>query len=273
MIREMERVAREAALEAGELIRRHAGKRSSISVSLKGPSDFVTQVDRACEELIVGAIRNRYPDHHILAEESTNDGIGDGITWIIDPLDGTTNFIHGFPFVAVSVAVCDREGPIVGIVVDPLREELFSAVRGSGAALNGQPIQVRASATVEDALIATGFPFRTRKIIDPYLASLRHIFEKVSGIRRAGAAALDLAYVAAGRVDGFWEPGLAPWDVAAGALLVQEAGGTVSDFWGEANHVSNGHVVAGTPWVHRFLLEQVRVHLAHAVETSGGQSR
>lgn len=273
MIREMERVARAAALEAGAVIRRHAGNRESISVSLKGPSDFVTQVDRACEDLIVGAIRDRFPDHRIMAEESTNDGFGDGITWIIDPLDGTTNFIHGFPFVAVSVAVCDQGVPLVGVVLDPLREELFSAVRGSGAGLNGQPIRVRESATVGDALIATGFPFRTRKIIDPYLASLRHIFEKVSGIRRAGAAALDLAYVAAGRVDGFWEPGLAPWDVAAGALLVQEAGGIVSDFWGEANHVSNGHIVAGVRAVHPFLLEQVRLHLTPAVERHKGQSR
>ena len=266
MIDAMEQVARAAVLEAGELIRKHVGNRSSISVTLKGPSDFVTQIDRACEELIIGAIRSRFPDHHIMAEESTNDGFQEGITWIIDPLDGTTNFIHGFPFVAISVAVCENGVPLVGLVLDPLREELFSAARGAGAFMNGEPIRVRESATPGDALIATGFPYRTRKIIEPYLASLRHIFEVVSGIRRAGAAALDLAYVAAGRVDGFWEPGLAPWDVAAGALLVQEAGGVVSDFWGNGHHIANGHIVAGTPVVQPFLLEQVKTHLTPAVE-------
>jgi myo-inositol-1(or 4)-monophosphatase len=151
------------------------------------------------------------------------------------------------------------------MVLDPMREELFTAVKGAGAYLNGEPIGVRESATLGDSLIATGFPYRTRSIIEPYLASLRHIFEVVSGIRRAGAAALDLAYVAAGRVDGFWEPGLAPWDVAAGALLVQEAGGIVSDFWGEANHISNGNIIAGTRVVHPFLLAQVRAHLTPAV--------
>jgi len=265
MVNAMERVARSAIMEAGELIRAHMGKRSTLSVTLKGPSDFVTQVDRACEALIIGAIRGHFPDHHIMAEETTNDGFQDGITWIIDPLDGTTNFIHGFPFVAVSIAACENGAPLVGLVLDPIREELFSAVRGSGAHLNGEPIRVRESATPGDSLIATGFPYRTRKIIEPYLASLRHIFEVVSGIRRAGAAALDLAYVAAGRVDGFWEPGLAPWDVAAGALLVQEAGGIVSDFWGEANHISNGNIVAGTRGVHPFLLEQVQAHLTPAV--------
>lgn len=266
MIDTMEQVARAAVLEAGELIRKHAGNRSSISVTLKGPSDFVTQIDRACEDLIIGAIRTRFPDHHIMAEESTNDGFQDGITWIIDPLDGTTNFIHGFPFVAISVAACENGVPLVGLVLDPLREELFSAVRGRGAFMNDEPMRVRESATLGDALIATGFPYRTRMIIEPYLESLRHIFEVVSGIRRAGAAALDLAYVAAGRVDGFWEPGLAPWDVAAGTLLVQEAGGVVSDFWGEGHHIANGHIVAGTPVVHPFLLKEVKTHLTPAVE-------
>jgi myo-inositol-1(or 4)-monophosphatase len=269
-LNEMEQVGRSAILKAGELIREYTAKRSSISVTLKGPSDFVTQVDRACEELIIEAIRSRFPDHHIMAEETTNDGFQDGITWVIDPLDGTTNFIHGFPFVAVSIAACRSGSPLVGLVLDPVREELFSAVKGEGAYLNDEPIHVRESATLEDSLIATGFPYRTRPIIESYLKSLRHIFEAVSGIRRAGAAALDLAYVAAGRVDGFWEPGLAPWDVAAGALLVQEAGGIVSDFWGEANHIQNGHIVAGTPVVQPFLLEQVQAHLSPAVERKGG---
>lgn len=266
IVKEMERVGRSAILKAGEVIREHIGKRASFSVMQKGPSDFVTQVDRACEALIIEAIRSRFPDHHILAEESANDGFRDGVTWVIDPLDGTTNFIHGFPFVAVSIAACQNGDPLVGLVLDPVREELFSAVKGSGAYLNDEPIRVRESATLEDSLIATGFPFRTRPIIEPYLKSLRHIFESVSGIRRAGAAALDLAYVAAGRVDGFWEPGLSPWDVAAGVLLVEEAGGIVSDFWGERSHIRNGHIVAGTRVVQPFLLEQVRAHLAPVIQ-------
>ena len=265
MIEEMEQVARSVILRAGELIREHLGRVTGASIFSKGPSDFVTEVDRASEALIIEAIRGRFPDHHIMAEESAQGELGGGITWVIDPLDGTTNFIHGVPFVAVSIGACADGIPVLGLVLDPVRGELFTARRGNGAYLNGWPIRARDGIPLREALVATGFPFRAKWLIDPYLASFKGIFEKVSGLRRAGAAALDLAYAAAGRVDGFWEPGLAPWDIAAGSVLVTEAGGRVCDFWGGQDHLTTGHVIAGSPSVVPFLLEQVQAHLAPAI--------
>ncbi len=257
MSNEMETVARRAIFGAGEIIREHIGRVSDSWIQNKGPSDYVTEVDRRCEALIMGLIRDRFPDHHIMSEETDNDGLLPGYTWVIDPLDGTTNFIHGFPFVAVSIAVCKDKKPVLGLVLDPIRNELFSAVEGGGAFLNGRPIRLRAGVSLEKSLLATGFPFRILNYLDDYLNAFRRISPKVSGIRRAGAAALDLAYLGAGRVDGFWEIGLKAWDIAAGALIVQEAGGRISDFRGEENHLQNGNVVAGTPAVYPFLLEQV----------------
>jgi myo-inositol-1(or 4)-monophosphatase len=262
MREEMERVARTAILEVGEIIRSRIGKVDSSGIQTKGPSDYVTEVDRKSEEIILKMVRRHFPDHHIMSEETVNEGWKEGYTWVIDPLDGTTNFIHGFPFVAVSIGICKDRVPELGFVLDPVRQELFWAVKGEGAYLNGERIRVRSAAKVSDALIATGFPFRAKGLLDPYLEVFRNVFHKVSGIRRAGAAALDLAYVAAGRVDGFWEPALSPWDIAAGSLLVSEAGGIVDDFWAEGNHVQNGHIVAGTPAVFPFLLEEVKTHLA-----------
>jgi myo-inositol-1(or 4)-monophosphatase len=264
MLEEMEQVARSAILEAGKLIRERIGRIGGNAVFSKGPSDFVTEVDRASEAMIIDAILGRFPDHQILAEESAHGSLGEGMTWVIDPLDGTTNFIHGFPFVAVSIGACEGGIPVLGLVLDPIREELFTARRGGGAYLNGHPIRARQGIQLKEALIATGFPFRSKWLIDPYLASFKAIFEQVSGLRRAGAAALDLAYTAAGRVDGFWEPGLAPWDIAAGALLVTEAGGHVCDFMGGQDFLATGHVIAGSPSVLPFLLEQVQAHLAPA---------
>jgi myo-inositol-1(or 4)-monophosphatase len=266
MIGKLEEVARSVIVEAGALIRDRIGKVSSSDIQSKGPADYVTEVDMASESLIMGAIRREFPDHHIMSEESANEGLDAGYTWIIDPLDGTTNFIHGFPFVAVSIGVCKDEDLVLGLVLDPIRDELFTAKRNGGAYLNGVRIQVRKGPSLEDALIATGFPFRQKHLLDPYLATFKSVFQHVSGIRRAGAAALDLAYLAAGRVDGFWEAGLAPWDVAAGSLLVTEAGGRVSDFWGCANHLKNGHIVSGSASVYPFLLEQVQTHMAPALD-------
>ncbi|MCU0586554.1 MAG: inositol monophosphatase [Syntrophobacteraceae bacterium] len=267
MLEAMEQVAHSAILEAGKLIRERIGRIGGNAVFSKGPSDFVTEVDRASEALIIEAIQGRYPHHHILAEESAHGSLGEGITWVIDPLDGTTNFIHGFPFVAVSIGACEDGIPVLGLVLDPLREELFTARRGGGAWLNGHPIRARQHIQLKDALVATGFPFRSKWLIDPYLASFKGIFEQVSGIRRAGAAALDLAYTAAGRVDGFWEPGLAPWDMAAGAVLVTEAGGQVCEFRGGQDYLATGHIIAGSPSIVPFLLDQVQAHLVPA--TSG----
>ena len=254
----MEKVARAVIFEAGDLIRQRIGTISFSHVHTKAPFDYVTSVDKDAEALIIGSILKHFPDHYIMSEETPNEGLQGGVSWVIDPLDGTANFIHGFPFVAVSIAVCEDKRPILGFVLDPVRRELFSARRGSGAYLNGERIRTSQVPALKDALVATGFPHRTRELLDPYLNTFRGIFERVSGIRRAGAAALDLAYLAAGRVDGFWEAGLKAWDIAAGSLLVTEAGGMVSDFWGTNNHLGNGHIIGGTSLVYPFLLEQVQ---------------
>lgn len=265
MLQKVEKLAHKAIMQMGDLIRDGIGKVAPSHIHDKGPSDYVTVVDRQSEDLIMAMIRREFPDHHIMAEESPNSGIQPGITWIIDPLDGTTNFIHGFPFVAISIAIClDRE-VVLGMVLDPIRQELFTAERGGGAYLNGRPIHVRELSDLAGALIATGFPARAKHLLNPYLNTFRGVFEKVSGIRRAGSAALDLAYVAAGRVDGFWEAGLQPWDVAAGALLVREAGGLVDDFQGAGEYLHTGHIIAGSALVQPFLAEQVKASLAPAI--------
>ncbi len=265
MTLELAEAARAAALEAGAVIRDSMGKMSGSQVRMKGVSDYVTEVDMQCEAIIMEYLQKRFPGHHIMSEETPNEGMKEGITWVIDPLDGTANFIHGFPFVAVSIAACQDGQPVAGVVLDPVREEMFSAVRGGGAFLNGQPIHMRSPQKLQDVFVATGFPHRTRQWIDPYLAAFREIFLRTGGIRRAGAAALDLAYLAAGRVDGFWEMGLKTWDVAAGTLLVLEAGGIVTDFWGGQDHLNNGHIVGGNAMVHPFLLDIVRKTLAPAL--------
>lgn len=266
LIRQMETLARDAALKAGELIRNRLG--APASVEKKAMSDYVTDVDRESEALIVEMIRKRFPDHNILSEEMSSTQLHRGITWIIDPLDGTTNFIHGYPVVAISMAACLEEETLLGIVLDPIHQEFFWAKKGAGAFLNGKRIGVRQVSSLEEALVGTGFPFRFKHLMDPYVAAFKRIFLQVTDIRRAGSAALDLAYVAAGRLDGFWELGLSTWDVAAGALLIQEAGGMVSDFWGRQDYIGNGHIVAGSPRVYPFLFEHARIFLAPSLESA-----
>jgi myo-inositol-1(or 4)-monophosphatase len=256
------RVALAAIYRAATLLTRRFGDAGSLQVEHKGPCDYVTDVDRASEEIIVDTIREHFPDHAILAEERSNSHLPSGLTWVVDPLDGTTNFIHGFPFFAISVAVVLQRRVLLGWVYDPLRQELFAARRGQGASCNGKPIRVRTAAALSDALLATGFPSRDRQLLEPYLVVLRNVLRTVSGVRRAGAAALDLAYLAGARVDGFWEMALRPWDIAAGSLIVQEAGGMVSDFRGQDAFLQNGHIVAGTPITYPFLLDEVESHLA-----------
>ncbi len=265
MTDKVEAVIEKVIFEAGDLIRRHIGHLAGSMVSVKGPSDYVTEIDKECERLITDAIRNNFPDHHIMAEESANDGLQPGYTWVVDPVDGTTNFIHGFPLVAVSIAVCLDKKPVLGYVLDPVRNELFSAKEGMGAWLNGAKLPRRQRVEIDRALVATGFPFRSKEYMDPYLASFKSIALQVSGVRRGGSAALDLAYVAAGRVDGFWEIGLKAWDIAAGALLITEAGGSISDFSGEDNYLFNGNVTAGVEPVYGFLLEKAQKHLVPAL--------
>ncbi len=249
--------ARLAIFEAGALIREKFQSRGPLAVESKGAFDFVTEVDRSCEDLILNRIRKAFPDHTLMSEERPIENHSPSHVWIVDPLDGTTNFIHGFPMIAVSVALAVRGRIVMGWVFDPLRHELFEACRGHGASCNGRPLEVLRETPLEQALLATGFPFRAKELLEPYLRVFKEVFCEVSGIRRAGSAALDLAYVAAGRVQGFWEIGLKPWDVAAGALLIREVGGTVTDFWATESYLENGHIVAGSTSVHRFLLEKI----------------
>jgi len=250
-------VAVKAARRAGSIINRAARDLDGVTVTAKRQNDFVTEVDRAAESAVIEILRKAYPDHAILAEESGASGASE-YTWVIDPLDGTTNFIHGFPQYAVSIALRHRGAITQAVVYDPARNELFTASKGRGAFLNDRRIRVSKRAHLRDALVGTGFPFKEIAHIEQYLRMLEDVMRASAGVRRAGAAALDLAYVAAGRLDGFWELGLSPWDMAAGALLIFEAGGLVSDLDGDANYLDAGHIVCGAPKVFAQLLAVVQ---------------
>jgi myo-inositol-1(or 4)-monophosphatase len=219
-------------------------------------------VDKAAEQAIIDILHKAYPEHGILAEESGALGNARSEhTWIIDPLDGTTNFIHGFPQYAVSIALRHKGTLEHAVVYDPAKNELFTATRGRGAFLDDRRLRVTRRTHLHDALIATGFPFREFQHVDSYLAMFRDLMSKVAGIRRPGAAALDLAWVAAGRLDGFWEIGLSPWDMAGGALLIQEAGGLVGDLKGEPNYLDSGNIVGGNPKIFVQLLQSLAPHV------------
>lgn len=247
-----------AALLAGECIFKNIGKISQDEIDTKQVSDFVTRVDRESENLILSTIRKKYPDHHIMAEESVHEDNSAQHLWIIDPLDGTTNFIHSYPAFSVSIALQYNGGTILGLIYDPLRNEVFSAEKGKGAYLNGNRIMISSNTEMQNSLIATGFPFRKKEVIDDYLSLFKRIFYRVSDIRRAGSAALDFANLSCGRCDGFFEIGLSPWDIAAGSLLITEAGGLITDFGGGPDYLSTGNVVAGVPDVHRELMKDVK---------------
>jgi myo-inositol-1(or 4)-monophosphatase len=243
-------VAVMAARRAGSALIKKMANLDKVKVERKGYNDYVSDADLAAERAIIDCIHKHYPDHAILAEES--GAVGDSeTTWIIDPLDGTTNFLHGFPVFAVSIGV-EVKGRIEhGVVYDPLRQELFTASRGKGAYLDDHRIRVSGQTKLDHALIGTGFPFRQADTeIGPYMAMLAKVLRSTSGIRRPGAAALDLAYVAAGRLDAFWETGLKPWDLAAGTLLIREAGGIVSGLDGNENFFDAGHVLTGSPKIY-----------------------
>ena len=236
-------IAISAARAAGHVIVRNINRRQDVKVHAKGVNDFVSEVDQQAEFEIITTIKKAYPDHAILAEES---GVHEGHTceWIIDPLDGTTNFLHGVPQYCVSIAMRENNKLQLGVVYDPVKEELFCASRGEGATLNNRRIRVSTQKELTASLIGTGLPYRTDQELDAYMATLRAMLENTSGIRRAGSAALDLAYVAAGRFDGFWEYGLNIWDIAAGVLIIQEAGGLVSDMEGGHDFLESGNLVA-----------------------------
>ena len=243
-------IAVRAARRAGSIINRAALDSGGLQVKAKRANDFVTEVDKAAEAAIIGAVRAAYPEHAFLGEESGASGAERAeYRWIIDPLDGTTNFIHGFPQYCVSIGVQHRGAMAQAVVYDMTRNELFTATRGRGAFLDDRRIRVSGRRGLGESLVATGFPFKELSRLDLYMRQLRTVMTSAAGVRRAGAAALDLAYVAAGRLDAFWELGLSKWDIAAGALLIQEAGGLVGDLNGEANYLESGDICAATPKV------------------------
>jgi len=242
-------IAVKAARRAGNVINRGARELDLLTVTSKGPKDFVSEVDREAERTIVETLLGTYPDHAILAEEGTAKGANADAenVWIIDPLDGTTNFLHGFPQYCVSIALAHRGQIAHGVIYDPVRNDLFTASRGRGAFLNDHRIRVSKRQHLRDCLVGTGFPFRDGSYLDTYMRMMKAMIEQTAGLRRPGAAALDLAYVAAGFYDGFWEVGLNAWDVAAGSLLIQEAGGLIGDLAGDGDFLHGGQVIAATP--------------------------
>jgi myo-inositol-1(or 4)-monophosphatase len=254
--------ARALVLEAGHVVHASYNQLTESDVDEKGRNDFVTVVDHESQRIIVEGLRRAFPDDFIVAEEVLAPEVNTGREnskrrWYIDPLDGTTNYIHAYPHFAVTMAL-EVEGDMsVAVTYSPRLDEMFTAVRGGGAHLNGHPIRVSALEDKNRILLGTGFPFRARHLLDTYLKSFAHFFNHARGIRRGGSAAMDLAYVAAGRLDAFWEITLSPWDIAAGILLIQEAGGRVTDFWGGDTFLETGHVIASNGLLHDWMRDGV----------------
>ncbi|MCU7932003.1 MAG: inositol-1-monophosphatase [Candidatus Thiodiazotropha sp. (ex Codakia rugifera)] len=253
-------IAVRAAREASRVITRNFNRIDRLTISDKGSNDFVSEVDRNAEAVIINVLREKYPHHAILAEESGKHA-GDDYQWIIDPLDGTTNFLHGFPQFAISIALKIKGRLEIGVVYDPINEEMFTASRGEGALLNDRKIRVSGRKSLEGALLGTGLPYRDFRFTDNYLGMLKDLMKDSAGVRRPGSAALDFAYLAAGRTDGFWELGLSVWDFAAGAVLVREAGGLVTDIGGGERFLDTGNVIAGNIKVHNAMLKRILPHL------------
>lgn len=259
-------IAVRASRAAGNVISRAFEQHDKIEVELKGTNDVVTNIDLAAEQVIIDTIRKSYPKHTIISEEcGVLKGEDDDYQWIIDPLDGTTNFIKGIPHFSVSIALKVKGKLDQAVIYDPMRGEVFTASRGKGAQLNGFRIRVKQPKELKGTVLATGFPFKKKQHTDAYFAMFKSLFLKTSDMRRAGSAALDLAYVAAGRVDGFFEIGLMPWDTAAGELLVIEAGGMVTDFTGGHNHVNSGNIVASSTRILKEILKDIRPHLGESL--------
>jgi myo-inositol-1(or 4)-monophosphatase len=257
-------IAVRAARRAAEVIVRSLNRLDSLEISSKSRNDFVTDVDRAAEAEIISTIRRAYPDHAFLCEESGALG-SSPFEWVIDPLDGTTNFIHGFPQFCVSIACRIRGRVEHGVIYDPMRQEVFTTSRGDGAHLENRRIRVTNLRGLEGALIGTGFPYRANtQHLDAYMAMLKDVMIASAGVRRPGSAALDLAYVAAGRTDGFFEIGLGPWDTAAGTLLIEEAGGRVGTLSG-GEYTQGGNIIAGSPKVYDALVALCKPHLTDAL--------
>lgn len=254
-------IAVKAARKAGDIILRYHNQIDILTIENKAANDFVSEVDKAAEDAIIDELKYAFPTHSILGEEN-GEILGDAnFQWIIDPLDGTTNYLHGFPQYAVSIALYENNEATHAVVYDPFKEEMFTASKGEGAYLNEQRIRTTNTDGFKDTLIGTGFPFKAPQHLDAYLDMFKAIHPKVADIRRAGSAALDLAYLAAGRMDGFWEIELNIWDIAAGVLLVKEAGGFVGDFSGRDKYLETGNVVAGNEKVFKEILKTIHPHL------------
>jgi len=253
-------IAIEAAKSASKILTDNFGKISLEDIKEKKQNDFLTFVDEESEDTIIKSILNAFPDHSILAEESGWQKHNSDYEWIIDPLDGTKNYISGIPFFSISIALRHKDQIELGVVLDPVRNELFHAQRGGGAFLNGKKILVSNRENLEDCLLATGFPFKQKQSLPSYVNCFKDIFQQCSGMRRMGSAAIDLAYVAAGRFEGFWELGLSPWDMAAGSIIIVEAGGKITDFWGNNSHLSNGYITATNGHIHQVLNQIIQTY-------------
>ncbi|RUO26451.1 inositol-1-monophosphatase [Aliidiomarina minuta] len=252
-------IAVRAARAAGKVIMKSMAQAEQLTIESKGQHDYVTNVDHAAEAIIIDTIRKSYPDHSILAEESGEQiGRDSDYQWVIDPIDGTANFMRGIPHFCVSIALVVKGQVQQAVIYDPVRDELFTAGRGSGAQLNGYRVRVGRAKELDGTLLATGFPFRMKHILPHYQEVFNKFFTQVADVRRMGSAALDLAYVACGRYDGYWEAGLQKWDTMAGDLLVREAGGMITDFGGGHNHLKSGNIVAGNPKVLQAMVSQMR---------------
>jgi myo-inositol-1(or 4)-monophosphatase len=251
-------IAIEASKSASQILTNNFGKIKSEDIKEKDRNDFLTFVDTQAEKTIIDILLKNFPDHSILAEESGWRKQNSEYEWIIDPLDGTKNYISGVPNFSISIALRKNEQIILGVILDPLRNELFTTVKDEGAFLNDNKIRVSNRNQLEKCLLGTGFPFKLKELLPQYVNSFQDIFQHSSGIRRMGSAALDLAYVATGRFDGFWELGLSPWDMAAGSLMIEEAGGKISDFWGENFYINSGYIVATNGHIHEDLIQITR---------------
>ncbi len=252
-------VAADAARTAGKFLLENRGRIPPDQITEKAKNDFVTRIDQQSEEIILKILHDAFPDHQIVAEEGSRRRSDSPYRWFVDPLDGTTNFIQNLPMFAVSIALLKESEVLCGVVYDPVHDELFQAERGQGAFCNGKPIRVSQENNFSRAVIATGFPHRRKIYLPDYLLTFNEIFLRCSGMRRCGSAALDLCYTAAGRYEGYWELGLSPWDVAAGSLLVSEAGGKVSDFWNRPDFLKSGFIVAGNPSTHARLIDFLKI--------------
>jgi myo-inositol-1(or 4)-monophosphatase len=251
-------IAVRAARAAGDIIVRNMDRLDRLKVVTKQNNDFVSNVDHMSEQAIISTIHQAYPEHGILAEESGSQAESSEYQWIIDPLDGTTNYLHGFPQFAVSIALKHKNRLEVGVIYDPVSQELFTAMRGDGAKLNDKKIRVSNQKGLNNALLGTGFPYSDQSYLDTYLETMKALMQKTAGIRRPGSAALDLAWLAAGRIDGFWEFNLKAWDIAAGALIVREAGGIVSDFQNKDGYLQSGDIIAASPKVFPEMLKIIQ---------------